>query len=217
MSPTFLSFHGQYWAATDTNAVPVITAGRGGYPLWQSTAIAPVGLGMISAWWDGFKDRWRWWWHVVRQIRALSPRRRALVYRLVDGLQWEPPPRLLVSVGADMQPASHVPPLAPADQARELELILERALHTVQHPVYPLAARAVRQTATTLGFNKPQAWIQLGHALKDHPDWAENTWRHLHACELTDQWARQAGSTLTNPDRHLLVQIAYSGFSARGK
>jgi hypothetical protein len=79
----------------------------------------------------------------------------------------------------------------------------------LEDPVYCEARKAVKLTATTLGFNKPNAWAVLGHQLRARPHWAENQWRHLHAMAqidlATDGWS--------NPDRNLIVELAYLGFA----
>lgn len=100
---------------------------------------------------------------------------------------------------------------------REQRLILERVLGSLESPAYPVARLAVRQTATTLGFNRPEAWKPLGTALKASPGRAENTFRHLNACTLLRDTLRAKGSTVTNPEMHLSVELAYQGFAAKGR
>lgn len=99
----------------------------------------------------------------------------------------------------------------------EQQAVVFRVLDLVEHPQYPTAQAAVRATATTLGFNKPQAWVALSHEIKAHADWAENTWRHLRSCHGLNVTARAQGSTLTNPELNALVELAYQGFALRGR
>jgi hypothetical protein len=87
-----------------------------------------------------------------------------------------------------------------------------RVLTALEDPDYLLAQRAVRKTATTLGFNRPGSWKQLGDALKKSPGNAENTFRHLNALHLLQENA--IDRTLQNPESHLLIELAYQGFSA---
>lgn len=94
-------------------------------------------------------------------------------------------------------------------------LVLDRVLHTFEHPAYPMAGKTVRKTATTLGFNRPEAWQELGKALKRNPGEAENTFRHLESCRLLH--LNLVGSTLTNPQAHLMVELAYQEFAAMGR
>jgi hypothetical protein len=85
------------------------------------------------------------------------------------------------------------------------DVLLQAAL-LVAHPAYPAALAAVERTRTTLGFSRPEAWQALSRQMKQSPGDAENVFRHLQAC----QWTREtAGSTLSNPDCHLLVELAY--------
>ena len=97
------------------------------------------------------------------------------------------------------------------------QLVVLRTVDMVEHRTYPLAQSAVRQTATTLGFTRPEAWKGLSHALKRDAGSAENTFRHLHTVELLQTAARTAGSTLTNPELHFLSELAYQSFAIKGR
>lgn len=92
---------------------------------------------------------------------------------------------------------------------------LDRVLLVFEHPAYPIAGKTVRKTATTLGFNRPEAWQELGKALKRNPGEAENTYRHLESCRLLH--LNLVESTLTNPQTHLMVELAYQEFAAKGR
>jgi hypothetical protein len=98
-------------------------------------------------------------------------------------------------------------PSSPADSD-----VLTRATALLQHPAYPAALEAVQQTATTLGFNRPEAWQGLSRVMKASPGRAENIFRHMRACELTRELSP---STLTNPDCNLLVELAYHDWARR--
>jgi hypothetical protein len=89
-----------------------------------------------------------------------------------------------------------------------------KALNALDHPAYPLAKQAVRKTATTLGFNRPEAWKDLSRELKSSAGHAENAYRHLEACRLVR--ANLISSTVSNPQCHLIVELAYHGW-AQGK
>jgi len=93
--------------------------------------------------------------------------------------------------------------------APESKGVLLRALTALEDPRYPAARAAVRATATTLGFNRPEAWKPLSQHMKAEPGRAENVFRHLNACRLLRE---TAGSTLTNPEQNLLTELAYHGF-----
>lgn len=91
-------------------------------------------------------------------------------------------------------------------------LVLERAL--ASH-AYPLAAFAVRKTATTLGFNRPEAWKELGRAMKSDPGMAENQYRHMEAVRLVR--VNALAQPIGNPEANLVVEIAYQVFALKGK
>jgi len=100
---------------------------------------------------------------------------------------------------------------------RERRAVLLVTLARLESPAYPLARLAVRQTATTLGFNRPEAWQPYARELKASPGRAENTFRHLRAYTLLDQSVRAKGSTLSHPDLHLTTELAYRGFAEMGR
>ena len=83
----------------------------------------------------------------------------------------------------------------------------------VTHPAYPSAQKAVDETAHTLGFNRPDAWVQYSRLIKSSRGRAENIFRHVKACERTRELA---SSTLTNPACNLLVELAYHGYAVKG-
>lgn len=95
----------------------------------------------------------------------------------------------------------------PTDRAT----VLEQTLTLLESPTFPIAKQAVRETALTLGFNRPEAWKPYSHALKAEPGRAENVFRHIRACELT---RTRAGSTMTNPTANLLTELAYHAYAA---
>lgn len=92
----------------------------------------------------------------------------------------------------------------------EQRAVIVKTLDAIDHPAFPIAQKAVRKTATTLGFNRPEAWKELSRELKGSAGHAENAFRHLEACRLTR--ANLMDSTVTNPECHLIVELAYQGF-----
>lgn len=91
----------------------------------------------------------------------------------------------------------------------ERRAVLEHVLATLDAAEYGRARTAVRETSQILGFNKPDAWVTLKGALKDSPGQSENVMRHLEAMRRL----RGMGSTLTNPQAHLVTELAYLGFT----
>lgn len=94
------------------------------------------------------------------------------------------------------------------------QVALAAAFHALEHPGFPAALTAVQETAVTLGFNRPEAWKPYSHAIKASPKRAENIFRHLRACEQTKA---ALGSTLSNPECNLLVELAYHAFARKGR
>lgn len=94
---------------------------------------------------------------------------------------------------------------------RTQRVVLLRTVETLEHPAYPLARQAVRKTARTLGFNRPESWKALSQELKGDQGRAENAFRHLEACRLVRE--NLISSTITNPMCHLLVELAYHAYT----
>jgi hypothetical protein len=99
--------------------------------------------------------------------------------------------------------------------SREQQAVVWRCVEAVDSHPYKVARQAVQKTATTLGFNRPEAWGDLKAELKRDNGNAENTFRHLHTVNILRQ--NLVGSTLTNPEAHLLVELAYQGFASKVK
>jgi hypothetical protein len=97
--------------------------------------------------------------------------------------------------------------------SREQQAVIWRCIETVGGREYPIARQAVQRTAITLGFNRPEAWSDLKAALKRDPGNAENTFRHLQIVQTLR--TNLVGSTLSNPQAHLLVELAYHGYTLR--
>jgi hypothetical protein len=96
---------------------------------------------------------------------------------------------------------------------REQRAVWLLTLDALEQPAYRAAQTAVRQTATTLGFNRPEAWTELSREVKSSPAKAENNYRHLLAVRKVDTMLREQGSTLTNPELNLTTELAYHGFA----
>ena len=184
----------QYWARGDgLQSAPRLT--KGGYPAWQSSVI----LGSTFGWCQILWERCTWWVIWLRRLWRLTIKERAWLDARVD----------------------HLVRLSEAPEERRL--ILNAVEDLLDSVAYAEARGAVQETATTLGFNRPQAWVKLSHTLKDLSPWAENSWRHLNAMWLLEQRltelriADKAIPMLTNPERNLLIELAYSGFAAKPK
>jgi hypothetical protein len=96
--------------------------------------------------------------------------------------------------------------------SREQKKVLFITLDLMESDAYVAAQKAVRATAVTLGFNRPEAWKQYSHAIKASPGRAENIFRHIRACELTREAMH---STMTNPPLNLVTELAYHGWAVK--
>lgn len=95
----------------------------------------------------------------------------------------------------------------------EQRAILDSVIAAMQSPHWETARRVVRDTAQTLGFNDPNAWVQYSRAVKKDPGQAENTFRHLKSVHDL----RGEVGVLSNPQAHLLIELAYHGFAETGR
>lgn len=207
--------HGTYFNNSSTVVPPTLATGGGGYPLWQASVIAPSLFGAFQVYWE----RLKWWVRLLRQVAKLPlflrPELEWRVDRLVGPVETvkqmtAPVIRRRSFIQWLAQPNLKSKPAMPV----EAPMLLIKAGSLLNHPAYPIAQDAVRRTARTLGFNRPEAWQGLSRQMKTSPGSAENTFRHMQAC----QWTRaEAPSTLTNPDCNLLVELAYHEFALRGE
>lgn len=94
--------------------------------------------------------------------------------------------------------------------------ILDRVLHAFAHPRWRDAQQAVRVCATTPKFHQPEQWVEYGRALKGNPGQAQNVFRHIRVVHVLRGLQDDAGP-LSNPDAHLLAELAYQGFAALGR
>jgi hypothetical protein len=117
-----------------------------------------------------------------------------------------------VRLGALLAEAGRLRRLDPVSRA-----VVSRTLDALESPHFAVAQAAVQQTALTDGFTRPDAWRPLSHLLKADQGRAENMYRHLKSREMTRHLVREGGSTLTNPQTGLLVELAYQAYSITGR
>ena len=96
----------------------------------------------------------------------------------------------------------------------EQRAVLERVTTALELPAWPDARAAVRQCATTLGFNHPEMWREYSRAIKADAGQAENVFRHLKAVDDLKAVLQARGLTLDHPTLHLVVELAYQGFAS---
>jgi len=98
----------------------------------------------------------------------------------------------------------------------EQTAVLERVLGALEGPHWPEAQQAVRTCATTPGFHAPEQWVEYGRALKANKGQAQNVFRHVKAVSAL-RTIGDGPAAISNPDAHLVVELAYQGFAAMGR
>jgi len=207
--------HQLYFNNSSTAVAPTLAASNGGYPLWQAGVITPSLWGGLQLYWE----RFLWWVSLFRRVWKLPLFMRSELDWRIDRLVG-PVDTVAQLVRPTIRRRSFIQWLAHPTLKRkpampvEAPMLLTKAAALLNHPAYPIAQSAVRKTAKTLGFNRPEAWQGLSRQMKASVGHAENVYRHMQAC----QWTKaEAPSTLTNPDCNLLVELAYHEFGLRGE
>jgi len=180
--------HSKFWKQRSN---PVQAAGPvqgvGNYPAWQSSVIVCASL------LGGLQLLW--------ERVAYACRWCLLAWR------WSKEPR---RVEALLGVSGEAWATLSADQRRAMT----QALRIVRSPLFPAAQAMVFNTSRAERFHEHQAWnavsTSLAAAGQGH---AENIWRHLHAVEAF----RVLHPEMSNPDRHLLIELAYHEFAASGR
>lgn len=99
----------------------------------------------------------------------------------------------------------------------ERRAVLFATLDLLESVHFPRAQVAVRETATTLGFTRPEAWLALSRAIKADPGRAQNVFRHLEAMRRLRVASDAAGEVVSNPVQNFAIELAYQGFARMGK
>jgi len=94
----------------------------------------------------------------------------------------------------------------------ERRRVIRECERLMADPSWEAGLCAVRDTAQTLGFATPIAWVPYARELKSSPGRAQNVFRHQRAMALLRD---RCPTTLNNPDQNLLIELAYHGWSAR--
>lgn len=87
--------------------------------------------------------------------------------------------------------------------------VLERAVTLMQGPEWADAQQAVQVCATTPKFHQVSQWLEYGRAIKADGGQAQNVYRHVKVVQAL----KAAHPSLTNPEAHLLAELAYHGFA----
>lgn len=223
-------FQRNYWVTSSTAAPAPTPTGKGGYPGWQTSVVGTL----WGALWELAVTYWGrllWWMTTVRRLWALHPDTIDEALREAEHPSPAPPPIVHYVNVPTPAPAPKARQKAPRtrvgallESARRLhrlpdvqQEVVKRVLGLLEDPRYDLATTAVRHTATLPGFHRPEAWRSLTHLLKGDPGRAENMYRRVKATEQVKTLAREMGSTVTNPQAQLLVELAYHAYTITGR
>lgn len=187
--PVVGEFHAKYWKA---RANPIVAAGttvNWMYPLVQSV----TGASSMGSLFGALQPVWEqvvWYWTLAQRL-----------------WHWRAPTNQL-------RLEIWIARLEALDS--EQHAVLERVVTALQHPRWSEAKHAVRVVATSPKFHQPEQWVEYGRALKANRGQAQNVFRHIKAVsalrDLTD-----GPATLSNPEAHLLIELAYQGMAAAGR
>lgn len=106
---------------------------------------------------------------------------------------WRVPARYLLQHGLD----------------EEQRAVVDRVVSELLSPQWQDARERVRTCATSPKFHKPEQWTEYSRAVKADAGHAQNVWRHMKVV----LGLRGAHPDLSNPDAHLLAELAYQGFA----
>jgi hypothetical protein len=87
--------------------------------------------------------------------------------------------------------------------------VLEHAVALMQSPEWADAQQAVQACATTPKFHQVTQWVEYGRAIKADGGQAQNVYRHVKVVQAL----KAAHPGLSNPEAHLLAELAYHGFA----
>ena len=186
--PTLGPFHRFYWKAR-ANPLPGPGAGQPWmYPGWQSTVICAMAIWGIP--FEAIGPLWRqllWLWHTIRRL-----------------WWWRSPAQ---------QATLHlwIDRLERSDA--EQRAVLERVVEMMTSAVWADTRRLVRECAVSPKFHQPEQWLEYSRALKANRGQAQNVFRHIKVVHTL----KANHPDLSNPDAHLLAELAYQGFASQGR
>ena len=170
------------------------------YPLWQHTTHRAVVLS-IAIWgvpWsvlEPWLNQLRWCWHLVRRLwHWRAPVHRRCLEAWIARFE-----RLTIEQMETLD----------AEQVA----IIGRVLSVFALPQWEQARIGVHRCATSPKFHQPEQWVEYSRALKANAGQAQNIFRHIKVVHEL----RAAHPELSNPDAHLLTELAYQGLAEEGR
>lgn len=205
--PVIGEFHSKFWRGTVGGGPPPPAgdSSPGGPYLYQAAVHTAMAmsvvfgppLDLLRTWWDGLM----WWLALVRRIARLDVTHRMALLDVLDRLEGDTTLALHRSVAGVLS-------CDPEQRA-----VVDRAVAVVRGPLWGPAKAAVRDCATTPKFHQPEQWVEWSRAIKQNKGQAQNVFRHLKAVQAVRGLA-DADLPVSNPDAHLVVELAYQGFAA---
>ena len=189
--PTVGPFHRFYWKARANVPPPPVTGRPGGYPPWQASVTTAMAIWGVPL--DALGPIWqqaRWLWSIARRLwHWRSPETQDRLETWIARLETFSPDQLAV---------------------------LERVVTAMTGPHWDAAQLAVRTCATTPKFHAPEQWVVYSRELKANVGQAQNIFRHVKALSVLRPLG-DGPAPLSNPDAHLLIELAYQAFAAMGR
>lgn len=188
--PTVGSFHRFYWKSRPNVPAAPGVAVSWIYPQVQSVqASMSMGMAIWGVPFDAVRPIWR-------QVRWLVEIARRLWY-------WRSP-----STQEQLETwIARIEALTP-----EQALVLDRVCEALSGPYWDVARREVLACATSPKFHQPEQWVAYSRALKANAGQAQNVFRHVKVVH-----ALREKYPVSNPEAHLVTELAYQGLAARGR
>ena len=188
--PTVGPFHRFYWKARANPVAPPVRS-RGGYPPWQASVTSALVFGWVPL--DAIAPIWRqvrWLLHIARRLWPWrAPETQDRLETWIARIE--------------------------SFDAEQLA-VLERVVAAMTGPHWPAAQQAVRTCATTPKFHAPEQWVVYSRELKANVGQAQNIFRHVKALSVLRPLG-DGPAPLSNPEAHLLIELAYQAFAAMGR
>lgn len=184
--PVVGEFHGKFWRARANTPAPVGASSPWMYPPTQAGVIT-LSLVVCGVPLEALRPIWaqlRWYWRLAKRLWHWRAQQNQEKLETWIARLEELEPEQLV--------------------------VVERVVASVQGPYWADARTKVRACATTPKFHRPEQWVEYGRALKANAGQAQNVFRHIKVVhELRAQHPE-----MTNPEAHLITELAYHGFAA---
>ncbi len=200
--PTIGSFHRKYWGTRSNTPIPPGPPQPWMYPIWQSSVTM-----CMSIWGVSFEtirpllERFKWTVVTLWRLSRQSPESAERLLRWSDRFEvYAASERDLLAQWAERWSGLDV----------QQRAVVDRVVTAITSPEWGDCLDRVRACATTPRFHRAEEWVPYSRALKANAGQAQNVFRHIKVVhELSD-----AHPTLTNPEKHLLAELAYQGFAA---